>query len=94
MKTINDNASLKGLMDNQINAAKKADWKVLEMEAMLQAYDNTVNAWSGKNRGIGDLKIPDMKFEERVFDSQSALDSYISDPNYGKADHPAVCFGF
>jgi hypothetical protein len=35
MKTINDNASLKGLMDNQINAAKKADWKVLEMEAML-----------------------------------------------------------
>ena len=70
MKTINSDSGLKGLIDSSLDSAKKASWQVLEMEAMMQAYDNTVNAMSGKNRGIGDLKIPDMKFKNKAFDSK------------------------
>jgi hypothetical protein len=64
------------------------------VEAALAAYDSQINLLSGADRKLKRIGMPDTKFYTQGFKTKEALDSYISDPKFGSADKPAVCFGF
>jgi hypothetical protein len=93
LDTLNNDKYINDFLTKTIEDVKEDNWRAAEFEAMFKMYDNQINAWSGKDRGLGDFNLPKLTFTGKEFESKDELDDYISHPLYGSEGRPAVCFG-